>query len=96
MHRTSFPTFHKVWDELVLKEITLDSDTLMAPLQEFYCNNTQAPPPSAQTRPPDNGDQGQGQECSHGRGSGGRGSDSNAPSQGNQGQDNQASLAPTS
>jgi hypothetical protein len=31
MHNTPFPAFHKVWDELVLEDITLTPDTPAAP-----------------------------------------------------------------
>jgi hypothetical protein len=49
-----FSTFHKVWNELVHKEITLGLDTLVVPSQAFYSNNTLTPP-LAQSRPPGNG-----------------------------------------
>jgi hypothetical protein len=73
-HSTSFPTFHKVRDDLVLEEITLGPNMPVAPLQAFYSNNMTASPP-------------QGHGCSrgrrHDRGDEGRGSGSSAPDQGN-------------
>jgi hypothetical protein len=59
-HNTPFLAFHKVRDELALVEITLGPDTAAVPLQAFYCNNTPAPPPHAQSHPLGNGGQDQG------------------------------------
>jgi hypothetical protein len=47
---TSFPSFHKVQDDLVLEEL------MLAPLPHaFYSNNTPAPPLPAPFCPPCNG-----------------------------------------
>jgi hypothetical protein len=43
-----FPTFHKVWDELVLEEITLGPDTpVCVPRMCFTTTTPPAPPPLA-------------------------------------------------
>jgi hypothetical protein len=51
MRRTPFPSFHKVWENLVLEELTLIPNMPAPPLQAFYSNNTPAPPPPAPSRP---------------------------------------------
>jgi hypothetical protein len=55
-----FPSFHKVRDDLVLKEFTLGPNTPAPPPLVFYSNNTPTPPPPAPSRPLGNGGQGQG------------------------------------
>jgi hypothetical protein len=48
---TPLSSFHKVRDDLVLKELTLSPDMPAPPPQTFYSNNTPAPPPSAPSHP---------------------------------------------
>jgi hypothetical protein len=78
MRSMPFPTFHKVREELVLKEIMLNPNTPVTPPLAFYSNNIPTPPTHAQSRPPGNGIQGQGQGRNSSRGDGG-----SIPSQGN-------------
>jgi hypothetical protein len=72
-----FVSFHRVWEDLVLEELTLSPNTPTPPPQPFYSNNTPAPPPPTPPYPPGNGVQGQGQGRDHnryrknGRGNGG-------------------------
>jgi hypothetical protein len=51
MHNTSFSSFHKVRDDLVLEDLTLGPDTPAPPLRAFYSNNIHASPPLAPSRP---------------------------------------------
>jgi hypothetical protein len=62
---TLFSSFNKVWDGLVLEELTLSLDKPTPPPQAFYSNDTHAPP--ALSRPAGNGSQGQGQGHDRGR-----------------------------
>jgi hypothetical protein len=55
MHNMPFPSFHKIRDDLVLEELTLDPDMPAPPSQVFYSNNTPAPPTPALSHPPGNG-----------------------------------------
>jgi hypothetical protein len=80
-----FPSFHKVQDDLVLEELTLDPNTAAPPLHAFYSNNTLALPPPALSRPLGNGGQGHdhGRFHKNDRGNSGDGGGRNAPNQGN-------------
>jgi hypothetical protein len=84
------PSFHKVRDDLVLKEFTLGPNTPAPPPLVFYSNNTPTPPPPAPSRPLGNGGQGQGQGHDHGHyckngGGNGEGYRRNTSGQGNKG-----------
>jgi hypothetical protein len=67
MCSTPFPSFHKVWDDLILEELTLGINMPVPPPQAFYTNNTPDLPPPTPSRPPGNGGQGQGQGRDHRR-----------------------------
>jgi hypothetical protein len=67
MQNTPFPSFHKVRDDMVLGELTLDPDTPAPPSQALYSNNNHAPPPPALSHLIGNGGQGQGQGRGGGR-----------------------------
>jgi hypothetical protein len=61
----SFPSFHKVRDNLVLEELTIGPDMVALLPHAFYSNNIPVLPARAPSRPPGNG--GQGQEHGHDR-----------------------------